>query len=48
MSVIALGIILFLILWGFAPVRAFFPYLSMPLLLLGFLFLGVSSSFAGF
>jgi hypothetical protein len=50
MSVIALGIILFLILWGFMPLRAFFPYLLMPLLMLGIVafFLGVSSPMTGF
>ena len=48
MSVIALGIILFLILWGFAPARAFFPYLFIPVMVLGLgalLLLGLNSSF---
>ena len=46
MTVIALGIILFLILWAFAPLRALFPYLFIPILVLGaFVFLlGVSSA----
>jgi hypothetical protein len=31
MSLIALGLILVFVLWGFMPLRALFPYLILPL-----------------